>query len=156
MYNNTIIMSGIPTSNVFDSFTEYNVKILVSPWSTNNVLSFALSCVGLFVMAGLYHAFRFGRKQLEAQIREVLEKNDAEERTRLMSTEYQLAPLPKKNVSAGVYVGLVFLALFTNAYSMLLVMALMSFNPWVFMSIALGYTTGDMITHKPIMKLKIR
>lgn len=151
-------------ANVFDSFSEYKIKILFQPWATDNVLHFALSCMGLMVFAGLYHLLRYGRLALEHSLYiaymkspEVYERHRTEERAGLTSTEYHLAPLPTPKINACLVYSCLALVLFVkHAYGMLIVLAMMTFNPWVFLSVILGYTTGDMAVQRVVMKMKCK
>lgn len=151
-------------SNVFDSFAEYKIKILFQTWATDNVLHFALSCVGLMVFAGLYHAIRYGRMALEHALYisymkspEVYERHRTEERAGLTSTEYHLAPLPTPKINACLtYFSLSLIAMLQHAYGLLLLLAVMTFNPWVFLAVIVGYTTGDMAVQPVVMKMKCK
>lgn len=151
-------------ANVFDSFSEYKIKILFQPWSTDSVLHFALSCIGLMVFAALYHVVRFGRMTLEHNLYitymkspEVYERHRTEERAGLTSTEYHLAPLPKERGNVClVYLSLSVVTFIQYAYGMLLLLSVMTFNPWVFLAVITGYTTGDMATQPAVMKIKCK
>lgn len=148
-------------ANVFDSFDEYKVTILFKPFTTTKVLSFALCCMGLSILTCCFHLLIWTRKTLEQYIRANTfnEEHTPDEGAGLVSTEYHIVSSKysehSKNM-CGAYVGLIFLALFTNAYGMLLVMALMTFNPWVFLAMAFGYTVGDMVVFVPLMKMKMK
>lgn len=156
-------------ANVFDSFSEYKIKILFQPWSTNNVLHFALSCIGLMVFSGLYHIIRYGRMSLEHNLYvaymkspELYERHtsDSEERAGLTSTEYHLAPLPKPSKASKdiclVYFSLSLVTFIQYAYGMLLFLSVMTFNPWVFIAVITGYTAGDIATQPAVMKIKCK
>lgn len=155
-------MSTPGNFNVFDGFAEYQVKILFQGWLTVTVWQFALSCIGLFSFSIVYHLLKWLRVRLEKSIRGVMHR---------MSDRYiaeETENLVKKNSIengagnsrerarelVGLYVALFVLSTVQTTLWLLLSMANMTFNPWVFMSIVLGYSIGDVAVHGKIANLK--
>lgn len=146
-------------SNVFDNFSEYQVKILFNGWYTLTIWQFALSCTGLFFFAILYHLLRLGRAHLDHHLRvaqnRLSDKYVAEETARLMSQNIPTVVNIKGRESTvcGLYAGLFFMSIFQVGLWLFISMANMTFNPWVFLSILLGYSTGDVLFSTKIHRL---
>lgn len=154
-------MSG--NFNVFDSFADYQVKILFQGWYTLTVWQFALSCVGLFTFSVVYHLLRLLRVRVEKVIRGVNERLSdryiAEETENLVKrngiiTDSTTRERNRSRELIGLYVGIFVLSTVQTALWLLLSMANMTFNPWVFLSIVLGYSLGDVAVHGKIASLR--
>lgn len=143
--------------NVFDGFSEYQVKILFQAWYTVRVWQFALSCVALFTFCILYHLLRWGRVSLERHLRQHLtrisERYVAEETVRLVQQTHTI-PKGRECQVVGAYAAWFVLTCVMNALWLLLSMANMTFNPWVFLSIVLGYSVGELCVHAKISRLR--
>ena len=143
--------------NVFDGFSDYQVKILFQGWYTLKIWQFAVSCVALFTLAVVYHLLRWSRTYLDRQIRQsltrVTERYVAEETVRLVHTS-TTPPKGRECHLIGLYVAWWVLTVVMNALYLLLSMANMTFNPWVFLSIVLGFSTGELSVHAKINRLR--
>lgn len=155
-------MSSTPvpntTFNVFDSFAEYQVKILFQGWYTATVWQFALSCLGLFTFSVIYHLLRWLRCNVEKWIRQtsarMTDKFVAEETVRLVQQQSMNFPTHREGHICGLYVALYVLSVLQTAIWLLISMANMTFNPWVFISIVLGYSIGDISVHAKISRIR--
>lgn len=141
-------MSAAPIANVFDSWSETHVRILFNPWYITNWWGLLLSCTGLFVGAGML-AVLVWCKAMTIRQRERQERTD-EERARLLAggtyPDHLSVPRPEQRSLVCWYLGYLSLSLITHVFGAFIGMALMSFNPWVFVSIVFGYTIGDALT----------
>lgn len=151
------------SANVFDNFTDYQVKILFQGWYTLTVWQFTLSCVGLFAFTVVYHLLRLLRVRIEKVIRGVNERLSdryiAEETENLVKrngvmTDSTTRERNRGRELIGLYVAMFVLSTVQTALWLLLSMANMTFNPWVFLSIVLGYSLGDVAVHGKIASLR--
>lgn len=142
------------TANVFDSFRQVRTTVLISEWTTQTTTQLVITCLGLFVASIIYPFIRKGRMMLTTSLaqqrkRQVMEKcSTPDEQDRLVSTEYHLAALPPPPRVCPPwleYMAWAFVTLFENVYGLLILLTLMAFNPWIFMSVVVGYTTGELI-----------
>lgn len=147
--------------NVFDTFGDYQVRILFQGWFTTTVWQFALSCLGLFLFTILFHGMRLLRTRLEHSIqvavKRVGDRYVAEETEHLV--KQGVMPSPSANHRrecnvVGLYGALFVLTTVQMGIWLLLMMANMTFNPWVFLSIILGYSVGDLAVHGKIAKIR--
>lgn len=130
--------------NIFDSWTEYRVHILFTPWYTTTVLQFVLSCIGLFLVSMLLAALVTARVVMVDRRRRA--QKNAEDRARLLGGTTEPTPVRKLESLACWYAGFVATVLCQYVLGALVGMALMSFNPWVFVAIVGGYLSGDVLT----------
>lgn len=155
------------TSNTFDSILEYRVKILFEAWSTTTVVQFVFSCIGLMGLAICVHLFKWARAWLTSHVRASMDRRlkmerlqqdvpDASDKSRLVSSEYHLQPLPQAKYSlVSLHFATMLVGICHHALVLFLVMAAMSFNPWVFLSLVLGYSLGEVIVLKPVTSLAL-
>lgn len=101
---------------------------------------------------------RWLRAHVEKWIRETSarmnEKYIAEETVRLVQQQSTSYPKHRESHICGLYVALFVLSIIQNAIWLLISMANMTFNPWVFFSIVLGYSIGDVSVHAKISRLR--
>lgn len=146
------------TFNVFDGFSEYQVKILFQGWYTLTVWQFALSCLGFFTFTIVWHLFRWMRAFLEKEIRKAMHRMSdqfvAEETVKLMERNTNMSQSSSSSKMMGLYVAFTILSAIQIGLWLLIMMANMTFNPWVFLSIVLGYAVGDVAVHAKISRYR--
>jgi hypothetical protein len=145
--------------NVFDSFSEYQVKILFQGWLTVTVWQFAASCVGLFAFSIVFHLLRWLKVRLERVIADTINKLSdkyvSEEAQHLVGQGVVVnRTSARERELIGLYVALWVLSTIQTTLWLLLSMANMTFNPWVFISIVMGYSVGEVAVHGKIAHLR--
>ena len=143
--------------NVFDSFSDYQVKILFQGWYTVRVWQFALSCLALFMVCIVYHLLRWSRASLERHVRtnltRITERYVAEETVRLVE-QTNTIPKGRECQVVGLYTAWWMLTMVMNALFLFVSMANMTFNPWVFLSVVTGHSVGELCVHAKIMRIR--
>ncbi len=133
--------------NVFDNWTEYKIKILFSSWSTLEIWQFALTCLAFFTLSLSCHLLKWLVVFLKNEVYKInMDRlNEKEENVRLMKN----LSIPIKESNACCLTFSYFVAsLFYYTTCLLVLMACMTFNPWIFVSIVLGYSVGDVSVFK--------
>uniref|UniRef100_A0A336L827 Copper transport protein n=1 Tax=Culicoides sonorensis TaxID=179676 RepID=A0A336L827_CULSO len=110
-------------------------KILFNGWNTNALWKFIISCIGIFLMAFLYEAFKFAREQLQLQ--------------QFKREAGQCAPgcdPPQKTFKEGAlntpHIIQTFLYLIQMTFSYTLMLIVMTFNWWLFFAVLFGAMLG--------------
>lgn len=145
--------------NVFDSLSEYQIRILFSSWYTRTVWQFLSSCVAVFVFTMSFHLLKWWKKTLYYRIYRSkwfdLNCKSEEEQQILLNTKKHLSSSPPDRNTCTITFGYFMISLVQSALLMFLVMILMTFNPWIFISMLLGHFTGELIVFSKIIEKKV-
>lgn len=146
--------------NIFDSFGEYQIRILFSSWYTRTVWQFVSSCVGIFLFSMGVHFLKWWKKTLYYRIYrakwfELNCKNEEEQQILLNNKKYGPISSPPDRNTGWITLGYFTISLIQFGIVMFLAMILMTFNPWIFLSILLGHFTGELIVFSKIMEKKL-
>lgn len=148
-------MSTANTQNVFDSWSEYQLRLLFYGWEIKTKWQFGLSCFAVFCIPLLSHIIILAREYIQYQIYCMMENES------LFLEEYQgltkrKSPHSKCWSKPSLYTSYFFVSLFY--YTCLFVSTLIasSFNPWVFLCLVLGYTTGDILSRPKLISVQLQ
>ncbi len=135
-------------NNVFDKFTEYQIKILFKDWYTKTVWQFALSCFGMFGFCLFFYLLKWCRESIKTNMycKGYLEN---EERTSFIEKK----TVYKSRCSNFVCYYLISIMYYSTG--VLILLSLTTFNPWICLSIVFGYSTAEIIFFNSIFNLKI-
>lgn len=138
-------------NNVFDRFTEYQIRILFSGWYTEKVWQFGLSCIGFFFFCLFFHVLKWCRESIKTNMYCKGYLQD-EERAGFIEkrASSNISKMKCSNVVCYYLISLVY-----YSTSVLLLLALTTFNPWICLSIVMGYSTGEILFFTSIFNLKI-
>lgn len=139
--------------NVFDGWADYQIKFLFSSWVTNKVWQFCLTCLAIFFASFSCHLFRWLREFIKKELYKFnLDRlNEKEETMRLMKN----LALPVKDNTGCLMFSYFLVSMFYYTLSLFVICGAMTFNPWIFISVILGYSLGDLSVFKKVMDLKI-
>jgi hypothetical protein len=139
---------------VFDGWGEYQLRLLFSFWNIQTKWQFGLSCLAVIIGCIGLHGIIFLRRYIKFLIMQrtsthmMVEK--PEDRTQLVL---------KKTIKEGNIVGLKICYFFSTIlfyfFILMLTLVTTTFNPWLFTSLIIGYSLGEMIVMTPSINLKI-
>lgn len=148
-------MSTANTQNVFDSFSEYQLRLLFYGWDIKTRWQFGLSCLAVFCIPLLSHLVILTREYIQCQLYCMLENES------LFIEEYQgltkrQSPHPKCWSKSSLYISYFVVSLFYYIFLFLSTLIASSFNPWIFVSLILGYSTGDILTRPKLISAQLQ
>ena len=146
-------MPTIDKNSVFDNWNEYQIRILFSGWENKTVWQFALSCVCVFTMCLSLNMLYLLKDYVKTFIYSKHSRQN-EERAELIRESLGLDREKEKydkccNCAKFSYF-LVSILYYTNLF--IVTLCATTFNPWILLSIVLGYSSGDLIIfHKKMV-----
>lgn len=148
-------MSTANTQNVFDNWSEYQLRLLFYGWEIKTRWQFGLSCLAVFCIPLLSHLVILTREHIQYQIYCVMENES------LFLEEYQgltksRTAHPKCWSKSSLYTSYFFISIFYYTFLFLSTLIASSFNPWVFVSLVLGYSTGDILTRSKLISTQLQ
>ena len=146
-------MNNITALNVFDSWNEYQMKILFNGWETTRPWQFILSCIGVVSFGVILNLLVLLRTYIKNKI---YESNITLFNTYNEGENIKLIHKRKEtNSICGWKVLYFFISLGFYVSFGLIQLILTTYNPWLFISVVLGYSIGDIITVNKIINLNI-
>lgn len=139
--------------NVFDNWGDYKMTLLFNWWETKTVSNFVLSCVGIFGLAFIVQMFVWLSEVIKHKIYKI----------NVNSLSVELSEDSVKLLEKKIYFTTPFwweiLYFFVSfAYYSLygfMFLLLGTYNPWIFISIMLGYSIGGVIVNNRLIKMEI-
>lgn len=137
---------------LFDSWNEYQIKLLFNFWNVQYKWEFALTCIIIFVSSILLQYIFLLLKYIEYKILEVISNNnerDIEERRQLV--------FKKSDPKSCACLKLGYFATSFVFYGLFLILSLIvtTLNPWIVMSLVLGYSLGSVLILNKLMVLRV-
>ncbi len=160
LYSNNQLEISTQASNLtltnnpvlFDSWNEYQIKLLFNFWNTQYKWQFALTCIIIFASSILLQYIFLLLKYIEYKILEVISNNnerDVEERRHLVFKKSD--PKSSACLKFGYFItSFAFYALF-----LILSLIATTLNPCIFMSLVFGYSLGSVLTLNKLMALRV-
>jgi hypothetical protein len=140
---------------IFDSWSEYQLKLLFNFWNIQNEWQFALSCIVIICgCMGLFGLILL-RQYLKHNITIHCNMNLVVERP---EDTAQLVYKKKVKQSTGLWcIKLCYFIASLLFYCLLLFLALITttMNPWLFISLVFGYSLGEILILDQSIQLKL-
>ncbi len=134
-------------NNVFDNWTEYQIRILFRGWETQTVWQFILSCVAIFGACLTLNLFVLLKEYIKTTIYSKYNRQN-EERVELIR-ESRDRDVSYDKCCNCVRFGYFLISILYYMNLIFITLCATTFNPWICLSIVLGYSTGElMIFHK--------
>lgn len=148
--NNTITTNNVP--NIFDGWNEYQFRFLFNFWNIQKPWQLGMTCLGVFTVCISLHLIKMLRGYIKSRI--TISKN--KRRSDNLETQNLLYNNTKVSCSpCCMYLSYFLSSLLFYTVLLLLTLATTTFNPWIFISLVLGYTVGDMIVVDKLINYKI-
>ena len=148
--NTTIINNNV--NGVFDGWGDYQFRLLFSFWNIQKPWQLGLSCLGLFVVCISLHLIKMLRGYIKSRI--TINKNKIKKAEDL-ERQHLIEKSETKTSSCCLYFGYLMTSIVFYTLLLLLTLATTTFNPWIFTSLVLGYTVGDMIVIDKLINYKL-
>ncbi len=148
--NSTIVNNANPV--LFDSWKEYQLKLLFTFWNVTTPTQFGLSCCGIFLSCILLNYMCLLLKFIEYKMLYTLASNAEtanEEKVHLVFKK----SIPRPTICLGI--GYFFSAIPFYCLFIMLALIATTLNPWIFISLVLGYSVGSTLTLSHHLKLKM-
>jgi len=146
--NTTIINNN--ANGVFDGWSDYQFRLLFSFWNIQKPWQLGLSCLGLFTVCISLHLIKMLRGYIKSRI--TINKNKKLDE---MERQHLLIKTESTSSTCCLHFGYLMASMLFYTILLLLTLATTTFNPWIFTSLVLGYSVGDLIVIDKLINYKL-